>query len=334
MKKVLIFIQVLAYIGITGSIANGQIVITSVPEVTAVEMVEKIIGDGIQLSNVSYTGADSASGIFTNGSSTNLGLDEGIFLTTGSGYNIPGPNNSANASKNNGIPGNALLNNITTSPTYDASVLEFDFIPESDTIRIKYVFGSEEYNEFVGSAYNDVFGLFITGPNPMGGQYSNRNIAIVPGTTNVSVKINSINNGYSLPGVVPTGPCMNCVYYDDNTGGLTLQYDGLTVVLVAWLIVVPCEEYHAMIGIADVSSYGNDSGVFIEELSINRPKIEVETILEAPGLTENMVEGYVEADVVFRLPNPEYAPITICYEIGGDAVNGCDYEMLDNCVTF
>ena len=62
----------------------------------------------------------------------------------------------------------------------------------------------------------------------MGGQYENKNIAIVPGTSNTSIKINSINNGYSPPGVVPAGPCTNCEYYADNTGGLTLEYDGLT----------------------------------------------------------------------------------------------------------
>jgi hypothetical protein len=327
-------LQILVTLVLLFNYAEGQIVITSGAEVTPVDMVETILEEGIIYDNVTFTGADTARGIFTNGSSTNLGLDVGIFLTTGSGYNIPGPNNFATASANNGMPGNAILNSITTGTTYDASVLEFDFIPETDTIRIKYVFGSEEYNEYVGSAYNDVFGLFITGPNPMGGQYSNKNIAIVPGTANTSVKINSVNNGYSLPGVVPTVPCMNCAYYDDNTNGLTLEYDGFTVVLVAWLLVVPCEEYHAMIGIADVSSYDNDSGVFIKELSIKRPKIDVETILNPPGLTEDMVEGHVEADVVFRLPNPEYAPITVCYEIGGTAINGIDYEEIENCITF
>ena len=73
MKKIFIFIQILAFIGFTGNIANGQIEITPMPEVTPEEMVEKIVGEGIQFSNVQYTGADHASGIFTNGSSTNLG---------------------------------------------------------------------------------------------------------------------------------------------------------------------------------------------------------------------------------------------------------------------
>ena len=112
MKKIFLIIQVLAFIGFTGSIANGQIVITPMPAVTPEDLVEKIVGEGIQFSNVQYTGADHASGIFTNGSSTNLGLESGIFLTSGAGYIIPGPNQSATAGANNGMPGDSLLTSI------------------------------------------------------------------------------------------------------------------------------------------------------------------------------------------------------------------------------
>ena len=187
-------------------VSTAQINILPGPGVTAIDMVENIVGEGIIFDNVQFTGANASRGIFNNGQTTNLGISSGIFLTSGAGYVIPGPNTSSSAGANNGTAGNAVLNSITTSTTYDAAVLEFDFIPESDTMRFKYVFGSEEYNEWVGSSYNDVFGYFVTGPNPMGGQYSNKNIAIVPGTANTSVKINSVNNGYSMPGVVPTGP--------------------------------------------------------------------------------------------------------------------------------
>ncbi len=322
-------------LAVFGQNVMSQINILPGPGVTPVDMVENIVGEGIIYDNVSFTGANASRGIFNNGQTTNLGIASGIFLTSGAGYVIPGPNMSSSAGANNGTAGNAVLNSITTATTYDAAVLEFDFIPESDTLRFKYVFGSEEYNEWVGSQFNDVFGYFVTGPNPMGGQYSNKNIAIVPGTTPpTSVKINSVNNGYSIPGVVPTGPCTNCAYYDDNTGGLTLEYDGFTVVLVAWLLVVPCEEYHIMIGVADAGDGIYDSGVFIEENSFESPKIEVKTDPYPQGVSDNMIEGCVEADIIFILPNAEYAPITVCFEIGGTAINGTDYIEIDNCVTF
>jgi gliding motility-associated-like protein len=313
---------------------HGQINIMPGPAVTPVMMVENIVGEGITFDNVSFQGANVSRGIFTNGQTTNLGIASGIFLTSGSGFNIPGPNTTGSAGTNNGTPGHPLLTAITTTATYDAAVLSFDFVPESDTMRFRYVFGSEEYHEWVGSSYNDVFGYFVSGPNPMGGNYTNKNIAIIPGTTNTSVAINNVNNGYAPNGTAPTGPCMNCAYFNDNTGGLTLQYDGKTVVLIAWVLVVPCETYHIKIGVADAGDGIYDTGVFIEENSFESPKIDVELEPYPAGVSETMIEGCVWAEVIFTLPDASYAPVTICFDIQGTATNGLDYEFIDNCITF
>ena len=68
------------------------------------------------------------------------------------------------------------------------------FIPTSDTISFKYVFGSEEYLELVNS-FNDAFGFFLTGTsNPAGGNYVDQNLAIVPGTANTPVTIDNVND--------------------------------------------------------------------------------------------------------------------------------------------
>ncbi|HPE55055.1 MAG TPA: choice-of-anchor L domain-containing protein [Bacteroidales bacterium] len=323
-----------AIVILTFTSVKGQIEIQPGPAVTPEDMVENIVGDGIQYDNVTLQGANVARGIFSNGQTTNLGIASGIFLTSGAGYNIPGPNVACGSTGANGMPGHPSLNAITTSTTYDACVLEFDFIPESDTLRFKYVFGSEEYNEWVNTAFNDVFGYFVTGPDPMGGMYSDKNVAIVPGTTNTSVTINNVNNGNKSCGTVPTGPCEYCAYYSDNTGGLTLEYDGLTTVLTAYLLVVPCEMYHIKMGVADAGDGIYDSGVFIEENSFESPKIEVQSDPFPQGVSDNMIEGCVEADIIFELPDPSYAPITVCFEIEGTASNGIDYEFIENCVTF
>ena len=239
---------------------------------TALEMAGHFIGPGVPyFSNITYQGVNKASGFFSNADSTNLGMKNGIFLCTGSGENIPGPNIVSDKGTGNWIGGHPSLNAIATGPTYDASVLEFDFIPLNDTLRFKYVFGSEEYNEHILSEYNDLCAIFLTGPNPMGGFYNDNNIAIVPGTTNTCVAVNNVNNGFAFPGEVPVGPCTNCQYFSDNTQGLTLEYDGFTTVLIAWSIIVPNEEYHLKIGIADVSGYGYDSGLFLEEQGLFSP---------------------------------------------------------------
>jgi hypothetical protein len=240
-------------------------------DVTPVQMVEHFFGPGIFVfDNVSFTGADEARGLFSDAANS-LYMESGIFLCTGNGYLIPGPNISGTTGIDNGTPGNAILNSISTQTTYNASVLEFDFIPVNDSLRFNYSFGSEEYNESVNTMWNDLGAAFITGPNPMGGQYSNKKITIVPGTVSSTVSINTVNNGWSETGVVPTGPCMNCAYYYDNTGGLDLEYDGRTVPLPAWILVIPFEEYHVMIGVADVAGPGKDSGIFLEEHSLFSP---------------------------------------------------------------
>lgn len=282
-------------------------------------MVENIVGDGVQYDNVAFTGAYAARGIFSNGASTNLGIDGGIFLTSGAGYNIPGPNTQSGATSNNGMPGNAILTSLAGQTTYDAAILEFDFVPESDTLRFKYVFGSEEYPEYVEFLFNDVFGYFISGPNPEGGTYTDENVAIVPGSSPpLPVAIATINNVY------PSYP----QYYVNNTGGLTIEYDGFTTVLTAWIRVIACETYHIKMAVADAGDYVLDTGVFIEENSFESPKIDVETEPIPEGVSDHMVEGCVEADVVFRLPNMSYAPITIQYSVEGTATQGVDYEPI------
>ena len=102
--------------------------------------------------------------------------------------------------------------------------------------------------------YNDVFGFFVSGPNPAGGNYTNYNVARIPGTA-VPVTIDNVNSGsYSS-------------YYVNNGTGLTVVYDGFTTVLTAWCLVTPCNQYHIKIAIGDAGDGAYDSGVFLEENS-------------------------------------------------------------------
>ena len=243
-------------------LSNAQLIIEPGPGITPEDMVEYLIGPGVFYDNVTFQGADTSRGIFSSGNTTNLGVETGIFLTSGSGYVIPGPNISNSAGSNNAMQGHPLLDAITTTTTYDAAVLEFDFIPLNDTVKCDFVFGSEEYHEWVGSSFNDVFGFFITGPEPgTGNNYVNKNIALVPGT-NLPVSVNNVNNGFT-----GNGPCTNCEYFVNNSGGMTIEYDGFTTVITLWALVVPDETYHFAIGVADAADHIYDSGVLIEGTS-------------------------------------------------------------------
>lgn len=232
------------------SFIRAQIKIT--PATSLTQVVSELIGPGNTVQNAKLTCPQAAYGSFNNGASTNLGIDRGVVLTTGKAVDINGP-----ASTSIGycpyplVSGDPLLDPIASSSTFDACKVEFDIIPGCDNLQMKYSFGSEEYPEYVNSGYNDAFGFFISGPNPAGGQYVNRNIATVPNTA-IPVTINNINDQ------------TNSSYYINNGTGTSITYDGFTKPLTAQVKVIPCKTYHMVLVIADGGDCTLDSGVFLE----------------------------------------------------------------------
>ncbi|HRC32872.1 MAG TPA: choice-of-anchor L domain-containing protein [Bacteroidia bacterium] len=225
--------------------------------VTATQLVNTILGGGVTISNVVYTGTAPGKGTFTS-PNTNLGMISGITLSSGDAVQS-GSALGTFASENTNGNGDPDLD-IIVSPkvTYDAAVLEFDFSVASDSVQFRYVFGSEEYNDYVNTAFNDVFGFFISGPGIVG----IKNIAVIPNTT-TAVSINNVNNGGPYPGL-SSGPCTNCNYFVDNINGPSIYLDAFTTVLTAKSAVQPCETYHIKLAIADVSDHVFNSAVFIE----------------------------------------------------------------------
>ena len=107
------------------SSAANAVIIT--PEDNGTTLANTILGSGITISNVSYTGANGASGIFTDGNSSGIAIDKGIILSTGQATNAIGPNDNTGTGTTNGTSGYAPLTAISGFSTYDASVLKFDF---------------------------------------------------------------------------------------------------------------------------------------------------------------------------------------------------------------
>lgn len=222
------------------------------------QLVQTLVGPGIPVTNVTFTGHLPATGSFVDPTGT-LGMSNGIVLTSGDPLLIADSNDVFNAGRANNVAGDSLLDTLFNTDTYDATILEFDFVPTTDSFAFSYVFGSEEYNEFVGQGYSDVFAFFVSGPGING----EKNIAVVPGS-NTPVMIDSVNNGYANNSTPSVGPCLNCQYYNDNWGGSYIQYDGYTTVLTAGSKVSPCFTYHLRMVIADVGDEIYDSGIFLE----------------------------------------------------------------------
>jgi PKD repeat protein len=203
----------------------------------------------VSVSNITYLN-DTCQLAFFDGSQSNIGLNAGLLLSSGSIHYAVGPNYNTGATGVLNALGDNDLDSLTTAGTNDAAVLEFDLVSSQDTIRFKYVFGSEEYPEWVGSSFNDVFGFFLSGPNPAGGNYVAKNIAFIP-NTNLSVAINNVN------------ATANAQYYVNNQNGQTVEYVGFTTPLEAWALVVPDSTYHIKIAVADAGDWSLDSGVFL-----------------------------------------------------------------------
>ena len=297
-----------------------------------------LLGGGVTVSNIQYQGGAASIGYF-NGANTNLGLNDGIIMTTGTIFNTGnaadrygphGPNDRPNAGVDNNQPGNGLLTNIVGTTTYNATVLSFDFIPYADVVEFRYVFASEEYPEYVGSQFNDVFGFFISGP----GIGNNVNIARIPGT-NVPVTINNVNAG------------LNAQYFVDNGSGSLppqnsseayIQYDGFTQVLVARANVICGENYRIILAIADVGDGIYDSGIFLEANSFSSP-VDIDISYELSSLAYDndftMAEGCTSAELTLtRSSNNSNQAFTIPVSVSGSATMGVDFTNIPNSITF
>lgn len=282
-------------------------------------LIANFIESGVIVSNITYTGRPVSLGSFSQGEHTNLGLNNGIILSSGDVVDAIGPNNASNTTTNTGGGSDPDLVNLSGGNNIDdASILQFDLIPEGNVLAFNYVFGSEEYPEYANSLYNDVFGFFLTGPNPAGDAYDHSNIALIPGTE-LPVSINNINNGNS-----GNGPCENCEYYINNNGGLSIQYDGFTTVMPILVEVVPNQAYHLKIAVGDCADPMYDSGTFLQSPSLKSYIVTgVEEITPASDLSvfPNPVSGasvltynlYTEEMVtirVFNLLGTEMATLT------------------------
>ncbi|MBL7936525.1 MAG: choice-of-anchor L domain-containing protein, partial [Bacteroidia bacterium] len=243
--------KIFSLILLTGWFSNyfGQITTTVNP--TIAQMQALLQGNGVVVSGLTITCPAGAFATFSNGNAALGGLSSGILLTTGSASFVAGPPSAITTVDNSssGGGGSALGDALSGGTTFDGCYINFLITPNCSTLSISYVFASEEYPEFVGTGVNDVFGFVISGQNPSGPVYNNKNIALVPNTT-TPVSIDNVNAG------------LNSAYYVANPTGLI--YDGRTTVLSASTSVVPCQTYTMTIGVWDDGDPFVDSGVFLD----------------------------------------------------------------------
>jgi len=315
---------------LSGKLISAQLVVTNSP--SALALAQRLAGDGVTISNVTFTGNLSMTGFFNHNGGTNIGIDSGIILTSGrarstpaaNGVNGNGVTSAENVDADNawGLPGDADLAAAIGQPVSnleDACVLEFDFTPLGDSIKFNYVFSSEEYTPAFVCDFNDAFAFFISGPGITG----LKNIALVPNTT-IPVSIFNVNN-------VPGGTCPNNqLYYSDNRFNTLFTHDGHTTILTAKERVQPCQVYHLKLVISDVADDLFDSGVFLQARSLTSAITAITNLTQTDPVTglSYLVEGCATGAFNIRRARKEPLPLNIQLSYGGSAINGVDVLAL------
>ena len=297
-----------------------------------------LLGGGVTATNITYSGQAAQAGFFYGGLTgvPALGLDSGIVLSSGDVNDIPPGGNQPSTGQYAG-PGDpdllTIAQSVTTNPqassitlTQDAAFLEFDFTPIGDTVRFNFVFASEEYTTYINTVYNDIFAFLISGPG-ITGPYASPplfpngaiNIAHVPSTT-TPITISSIHPG------------LNAQYYISNTSEQSHEFNGFTTKISIAYPVICNQTYHFKIAVADCSDDWLDTGVFIEAGSFTSDEIVKVDVKTVTG-DSTIIEGCAGAVLNFTRPDTSGA-YTVHYSIGGNAINGTDYNFIPDSVLF
>lgn len=344
-----------------GNITHGQNQLTVKPvNPTSNPLIDSLVGSlvgtGIRVENIRSNLKQTSKAMGTFKAPKQLfGIKEGLMMVTGDIAAIPGQNSFATIS--NPIPptdtiancseGRQMLNSViaynnqttTVRRAVDCATIQFDVIPSADSIKFNYVFGSEEYNEFVCSQFNDIFGFFIKGPGIVGDASldadfpGTRNLAVIPGT-DLPVSINTVNNGTDAD---PDGLCTftpeGIASFVDNEDDVVgdpfifprIKFDGLTVVLTAAVKVIPCQTYTLTLTIADVVDGSWDSGVFIEKGSLRSGLTTTASSVYSTRFPYSIINCNPGTFIVKREFGDVAQKVSTRYTIGGTAINGVDY---------
>lgn len=198
---------------------------------------------------------------------------------------------------------------------FNCAILEFDIVAVSDALLIDYAFASNEYLAYTCSSYNDVFGLFVSGPGISGPFLNNAtNIAVIPGTT-IPISVNSVNSGqasiifddYDCVDINPNYQA-DSIYFINNYPPLvnSITAQGHTHLLTATTTLIPESVYHVKFAVANARNPGNQSAVFIRKGSVSSESgLNLLEISADPNNIEIAPEGlFIAGTFNYFIPEP------------------------------
>ena len=291
--------HVLAIAGLFMSSAVYAVNVFNANTVTEAQMQTALTGSGVTISNLTITNPGNCPnfrrgvGIFSNGTTAVgpgpvLSEPTGVVVASGdfaNGNRLGSSNNAPDATNIlcNGTTSDAdmvALENGTSNGEYAA--IEFDVVPQYNSLAIPFQFASEEFPEYVCSIYTDIVGIFVSGPGINGafsGGLNAENYAKTSGGDLSS--INWINTGVvgRFGNIGQCDSLANAAFYTDNSSGdqdggnatvattnANLEADGFTNKLYQPITVVAGATYHVKIAVADTQDRTYDSAAFVHPL--------------------------------------------------------------------
>jgi outer membrane protein OmpA-like peptidoglycan-associated protein len=282
-------------------------------------------GAAIDIKRIKYRGASRAIGSFTDKDSI-FNMASGIVLSSGAVKEIDSTNTKQNTTTRNWRGAPNYLSVLAGGVAKDAARIEITFVPRKEFISFNFVFGSEEYPEYVQSSFNDAFAFLLFSPDG-----DVQNLAVIPGTDD-PITVNSVNylknqeyyvNNSLLEYNFRDNFKIDTTYFwrdnkkfakvirynieaaikDDPK--IPVEFDGFTKLLQAKANVIPNKRYKLIICIADTSDRIYDSGVLIEAGSFNASQ---DKDFKYGALATNR-DYYYTVDTVLVDSVPETAPL-------------------------
>lgn len=274
---------------------------------------------GLTITGGTYVGANDQGGTFTGfdlSPTGQLTLQDGVLLSTGLANNALPPNDAPNTTTALNTPGDADLNALTGLTTVDANSLTLTFtaVPGTQSIMFDFVFGSEQFAEFVGAFFNDTFAAYLDG-------------------TQISFDLSgepfSIRNGFFA--------------VDNLNGNFEVEYDGLTPRLRtrAPLNMLPTHTLKFVIGDAVNATF--DSGVFLSRLQGSAVAAGSASLTEVPQTGEvefasaaySIEEGAGTATILVNRVGGTSGQVSVNYAVtAGTATDLLDFTAVTGTLFF
>ena len=260
---------------------------------SAFDMAQAIFGPGITVdsnpANTFYSGAASASGIYSSGDAISPDLtpgDTGVILSTGDSRDVT--NNSGTLNTNEVAGRSTTHSNFASTdpdftslsggrPVFDVAYLEATFTPNGNVLTLDFVISSEEYPEYINSTFLDSVGIWINGAQA----------TVSVGSGQVSVGNINGNTAANL--------------YVDNFSGANqdaynTEMDGFTVTLSVSAPVNAGVPNTIKIGVADVSDSAFDTNLLIAGGSAQANLVAIDDALNV-GLNSSKTIDVLANDV-------------------------------------